>query len=130
MSTTKYERAKEWRRHLHEGRGVAICNMGNHKDRYSIGTVERCTATQLIVSNHVGYSIRFNRETGRQVGTGRMEIEEITPEIRAMIKEASDRREFGNLAYRPDNLPADEIAVMLEALKTYRATKEAQQSEH
>lgn len=130
MSNPQWEAAKAWRQGLQPGNGVAICDIHARRDRYSIGTVERITATQLIVNGQFGGELRFNREYGREVGSGRKTIEEITPHIRATIKEAKDRSEFNSLVYRPENLPADEIAVMLEALKTHRAFKETPQSEH
>lgn len=130
MSNEKWEAEKAWRHSLKPGNGVAMRGRGVHRNTYSIGTVERTTATQLIVLNAVGRELRFNRDSGREVGSGMHSLEEITPYIRAKIKEDKDRSEFGALCYRPDNLPADEIAVMLEALKTYREFKETTQSEH
>jgi hypothetical protein len=123
MSNDKYEQEKAWRRDLHEGKGVAICNNMARRDRYTTGTVSRVTATQLIITNYVGRELRFNRDSGREVGSGRSEIQEITPQIRASIKEHRDRAEFSALTYRPDNLPADEIAAMLEAVKVLREFK-------
>lgn len=129
MINPQWEAAKVWRQGLKPGNGVAIYHRGARRDQYSIGAVTRVTATQILATNAVGREMRFNREYGREVGPGSHDIVEITPQIRASIKEARDRSEFGALCYRPDNLPADEIAVMLEALKTHRAYKETPQSE-
>lgn len=130
MINQKWEAEKAWRQSLKPGNGVAIVWHGSRDYRYSIGAVSRITATQVLVTDEQNRQFRFNRESGREVGPGRKGIEEITPQIRAKMKETADRSEFATICYRPDNLPADEIAVMLEALKTYRAFKETPQSEH
>lgn len=115
---------KEWRQSLKQGDGVVISE-GSRLDSKSIAVVERTTSTQIIVLSSLGRERRFNKSMGREVGSPYgARLSPITAGARAQIQAAKNRQEFGSLTYRPDRLADDEIAVMLEAVKALRASKE------
>ena len=60
-----FEQEKAWRQSLKAGDGVVITEKGMYR-RKSIVTVERVTATQIIVSDR---NRRFNKQYGREIGT-------------------------------------------------------------
>ncbi len=118
------EQSKAWRQSLKDGEGVVITE-GRHNNK-SIAVVDRITATQIIVRGETGVERRFNKSLGREVGSPYgARLSPITAEAREEIKAEKNRREFGSLTYRADRLADDEIAVMLEAVKALRASKEA-----
>lgn len=109
----------EWLQGLKGGSGVVVINRGAP---YTIATVERITATQVILSGVHG---RFRRDTGRQVGNPHgMQIRPITDDARASLQAKRNRSELSTLTHRIDRLSDAEVAVMLDALKQYRAGQE------
>lgn len=116
-----FEDGKAWRQSLKAGDGVVITEKGIHR-RKSIVTVERVTATQIIVSDR---NRRFNKQYGREVGTSYgATITPVTDLDRAHIRADKKRSDFATVIYRPDRLTDDEIAVMLDAVRALRASKE------
>ncbi|MBV4507737.1 hypothetical protein HU751_023170 [Pseudomonas sp. BW13M1] len=117
----KFEEGKAWRQSLKAGDGVVITERDIAR-RKSITTVERVTATQVIVSDR---SRRFNKQYGREVGTTYgATITPVTSEARARILADKNRSEFSTLTYRADRLSDEEISAMLDAVKALRASKE------
>lgn len=109
------QQREEWLQGLKGGSGVVVMSRGAP---YVIATVERITATQVILSGVHG---RFRRDTGRQVGNPHgMSIRPITDGARAFLQAKSNRSELSTLTYRIDRLSDAEVAVMLDALKAYR----------
>lgn len=73
---------KAWTDTLRKDQKVAMDN-GSYTRSYSVGTVERLTATQVIVRSAWGTEKRYRRDNGREVGgkSYRQGIEPLTPEI-------------------------------------------------
>jgi hypothetical protein len=116
-----FEKAKAWRQSLKAGDGVVITERSMQR-RKSIVTVERVTATQVIVSDR---NRRFNKQYGREVGTSYgATITPVTERDRADILADKNRSEFNTLTYKTERLSDEEIAVMLHAVKALRASKE------
>jgi len=117
----EHEKAKVWRQSLKAGDGVVITDKGVYR-RKIITTVERVTATQIIVADR---GRRFNKTYGREVGTSYgATISPVTEKDRADIRASRNRSEFNTIVYRPDALSDEEIAVMLEAIYRLRGSKE------
>lgn len=116
-----FEQEKAWRQSLKAGDGVVITEKGMYR-RKSIVTVERVTATQIIVSDR---NRRFNKQYGREIGTSYgASITPVTDLDREHIRADKNRSDFSTLIYRPERLSDEEIAVMLDAVKALRASKE------
>lgn len=114
----EFEKGKAWRQLLKAGDGVVITERGISRKK-SIATVERVTATQVIVSDR---NRRFNKQYGREVGTSYgASITPVTDKDRADIRAEKNRSEFNSLTYRTEKLSDKEIAVMLDALYKHRA---------
>jgi hypothetical protein len=81
---------KAWTDTLRKDQKVAI-DIGSYTSAYGVGTVERLTATQVIVRNAYGQEKRYRRDTGSEVGgvSYRQAIRPLTPEIRATIETAA-----------------------------------------
>lgn len=114
-----FEKAKAWRQGLKAGDGVVITEKGIGR-RKSITTVERVTATQIIVSDR---GRRFNKQYGREIGASYgPTITPITGKDRAEIRADKNRSDFNTLTYRTERLTDEEIAVMLDAVSALRAS--------
>lgn len=109
-----------WRQGLKAGDGVVITEKGIGR-RKSITTVERVTATQIIVSDR---GRRFNKQYGRGIGTSYgPTITPITDKDRSEIRADKNRSDFTSLTHRTERLTDEEIAVMLDAVFALRASQ-------
>lgn len=118
-----FEKAKAWRQSLKPGDGVVITEKGMSR-RKRIATVDRVTATQIIVSDR---GRRFNKQYGREVGTSYgPTITPVTDLDRQHIRADKNRADFASLIYRPERLSDEEIAAMLKAVSEVRASKQGE----
>ena len=74
----------DWLDNLKGGDAVVVCR-GYGYSNYKMDTVERTTATQVKTTGHTA---KFNRKTGWAIGSDRVRIVEVTPEIVAKIRRA------------------------------------------
>lgn len=117
-----------WLESLKPGDTFAIANGGYGHTKYSIHTVQRTTATQIVCADP--YARRYSRSTGRGIGSDSYSrVEKATPHIVAAIQRGKLLFWLSDLAHtnRIKGLDTD----VLQAMKTAydRASKPPENSD-
>jgi hypothetical protein len=107
-----------WLRSLQPGQG-AVINHGHGND-YWLATVERRTATQIIVKSSTGREMRFRRDDGKEVGgggrwTSAPQLVPMTPRIRDEMDLRRLRSWLDGIAYH--NAKVKPTLAQLKAMK-------------